>query len=47
MFVWHEEANRPEVYLSLWELGFDSFGTDYPEALYKAVETLRGRVEPK
>ena len=45
VFVWHEEANRPEVYLSLWELGFDSFGTDYPEALYKAVETLRDRVD--
>ena len=40
MCVWHEEANRPETYLALWEFGFDSFGTDYPEALYKAVEVL-------
>lgn len=29
------------TYLKLWELGFDSFGTDYPEALYKAVELLK------
>ena len=47
VFVWNREANRPETYLALWELGFDSFGTDYPEALYKAVEILRGRVESK
>ena len=45
MFVWHEEGNRPDVYLTLWELGFDSFGTDYPEALYKAIEVLRSRVK--
>ena len=44
MCVWQEEANRPETYLALWELGFDSFGTDYPEALYKAVDILRSRV---
>ena len=44
MCVWQEEANRPETYLALWEFGFDSFGTDYPEALYKAVEILRSRV---
>lgn len=44
VFVWSKEANCPETYLALWELGFDSFGTDYPEALYKAVETLRGRI---
>ncbi|HNX33414.1 MAG TPA: glycerophosphodiester phosphodiesterase family protein [Kiritimatiellia bacterium] len=41
MCVWQEEANRPETYLKLWELGFDSFGTDYPEALYKAVKLLK------
>ena len=45
VFVWSDEANRPETYLALWELGFDSFGTDYPEALYKAVDVLRGRVD--
>ena len=45
MCVWQEEANRPETYLALWEFGFDSFGTDYPEALYKAVEVLRGRIK--
>ena len=45
MCVWHEEANRPETYLALWEFGFDSFGTDYPEALYKAVEVLKTRVK--
>ena len=45
MCVWHEEANRPETYLALWEFGFDSFGTDYPEALYKAVDIIRSRVK--
>ena len=44
MCVWQEEANRPETYLALWEFGFDSFGTDYPEALYKAVDILRSRI---
>ena len=47
VFVWNTEANRPETYLALWELGFDSFGTDYPEAMYKAIEILRGRVTSK
>ena len=46
MCVWQEEANRPETYLTLWEFGFDSFGTDYPEALYQAIEVLRSRVSP-
>ena len=45
MCVWQEEANCPETYLALWEYGFDSFGTDYPEALYKAVETLKSRMK--
>ena len=45
MCVWQEEANRPETYLALWEFGFDSFGTDYPEALYKAVDILRSRAK--
>ena len=45
MCVWQEEADRPETYLALWEFGFDSFGTDYPEALYKAVDILRSRVK--
>ena len=45
MCVWQEEANRPETYLALWEFGFDSFGTDYPEALYKAVDVLKARVK--
>lgn len=40
MCVWQKEANDPEVYKTLWEIGFDSFGTDYPEALYKAVADL-------
>jgi len=45
MCVWQEEANRPETYLKLWEFGFDSFGTDYPEALYEAVEILKERMK--
>ena len=30
-------APDPKTYKLLWELGFDSFGTDYPEALYQAI----------
>ena len=37
MCVWHLEADNPKTYKLLWEMGFDSFGTDYPEALYKAI----------
>ena len=40
MCVWQEEANDPEVYKYLFRLGFTGFGTDYPEALYKAIEEL-------
>lgn len=40
VFVWKEEANDPEVYCRLFKLGFVSFGTDYPEALYEAVRLL-------
>ncbi|MBQ7189772.1 MAG: hypothetical protein IJR99_10190 [Kiritimatiellae bacterium] len=36
--VWKEEANDPKTYKKLWQLGFDSFGTDYPEALYQAIK---------
>lgn len=37
MCVWQAEANNPRTYKLLWEMGFDSFGTDYPEALDKAI----------
>ena len=40
MCVWQDEANNPKTYKLLWELGFDSFGTDYPEALYQAIEEM-------
>ena len=43
MCVWQKEGARPEVYMALWDIGFDSFGTDYPEALYEAVERLSKR----
>lgn len=43
MCVWQTEADDPEVYKFLWNLGFDSFGTDYPEALYQAVADLQGK----
>ncbi|MDO5320171.1 MAG: glycerophosphodiester phosphodiesterase family protein [bacterium] len=43
MCVWQTEADDPEVYKFLWNLGFDSFGTDYPEALYRAVAELQGK----
>ena len=41
MCVWQKESNDPGVYKALFEMGFDSFGTDYPEALYQAVEELK------
>lgn len=37
MCVWHGESKDPKTYKLLWEMGFDSFGTDYPEALYQAI----------
>ena len=37
VFVCRGEANNPKSYKLLWEMGFDSFGTDYPEALYWAI----------
>ena len=40
MCVWQDEANNPKTYKLLWELGFDSFGTDYPEALYQAIDEM-------
>jgi glycerophosphoryl diester phosphodiesterase len=41
MCVWQKESDDPGVYKALFEMGFDSFGTDYPEALYQAVEELK------
>ena len=41
MCVWQKESNDPGVYKALFEMGFDSFGTDYPEALYQAVEEMK------
>ena len=40
MFVWEEEGDDPEVYKILFRLGFVGFGTDYPDAMYKAIEEL-------
>ena len=37
MCVWQTEANNPKTYKLLWEMGFDSFGTYYPEGLYQAI----------
>ena len=41
MCVWQKESDDPGVYKALFEMGFDSFGTDYPEALYQAIEELK------
>ena len=41
MCVWQKESDDPGVYKALFEMGFDSFGTDYPEALYQAVEEMK------
>lgn len=40
MCVWQTESQDPEVYKELFKIGFVAFGTDYPEALYKAIEEL-------
>ena len=38
------EISRKGAFLCPWN-GGDTFGTDYPEALYKAVDVLRSRVK--
>ena len=35
------EGNNPAVYEKLWELGFDSFATDYPFALFDVMKRLK------
>ena len=35
------EGNNPAVYEKLWELGFDSFATDYPFVLFDVMKRLK------
>ena len=38
--TWMEGGN-PDVYKSLWNLGFDHFTTDYPETMFQVIESLK------
>jgi glycerophosphoryl diester phosphodiesterase len=35
------EGNNPETYRKLWDLGVDSFATDYPRELIAVLPTLK------
>ena len=37
--TWTEGSN-PDVYLKLWELGFDHFTTDYPETMFEVIRQV-------
>ena len=39
-FPW-THGDDPEMYRRLWELGFDCFGTDYPEVMNRVIAELR------
>ena len=41
MCVWKEEGARPEVYMALWDIGFDHFTSDYPEFYAEFAKTIR------
>ena len=40
IYVESTDGADPVVYKRLWEMGFDSFGSDYPEAIYTAIAEL-------
>ncbi len=40
IYVESTDGTDPVVYKLLWKMGFDSFGSDYPEAIYKAIEEI-------
>ena len=33
-------AVREDLYLRLWDLGFDHFTTDYPETMFHVIERI-------
>lgn len=39
-FPW-THGDDPEMYRRLWALGFDCFGTDYPEVMNRVIAELR------
>ena len=41
-FPW-THGDDPELYRRLWELGFDCFGTDYPEVMNRVIAELKSR----
>lgn len=40
--TWTEGANK-DVYHKIWNLGFDSFTTDYPETLFEVANELKAK----
>jgi len=42
VITWTEGKNK-NVYRKLWNLGFDHFTTDYPEALFELADELKAR----
>ncbi|MBO7688270.1 MAG: hypothetical protein J6V72_17945 [Kiritimatiellae bacterium] len=41
-FPW-THGDDPELYRRLWDLGFDCFGTDYPEVMNRVIAELKSR----
>lgn len=40
IYIESTDGNDPRVYKLLWKMGFDSFGSDYPEAIYTAIAEI-------
>jgi len=40
IYIESTDGSDPRVYSQLWKMGFDSFGSDYPEAIYASIEKL-------
>lgn len=36
-------GDHEDLYLRLWDLGFDHFTTDYPETMFNVIKTLGSR----
>ena len=36
-----EGGEKEETYFKLWDMGFDSFGTDFPSVMFSVIRKLR------
>ena len=43
-FPW-THGDNPELYRKLWNLGFDCFGTDYPEVMNRVIEEIKAAMK--